>query len=146
MNDPDMIWTVFTPGNALALSYLYLPFAILSTLTRLKAMLIDLAQYFRFTEEIAPVSMKTKKGVVEMSVDEHPRPDVTAAGMAKLPPVFKKNGTVTAANASGLSWFLFVGNYNEQSVCLSFHLQYIRSRKCPLPVNHEPYNNGWCTA
>ena len=37
-----------------------------------------------------------------MSVDEHPRPDVTAAGMARLPPVFKKNGTVTAANASGI--------------------------------------------
>ncbi|KAL5267556.1 hypothetical protein ACHWQZ_G004556 [Mnemiopsis leidyi] len=56
----------------------------------------------RFTEEIAPVAMKTKKGVVELSVDEHPRPDVTPAGMAKLPPVFKKNGTVTAANASGI--------------------------------------------
>ena len=54
------------------------------------------------------MAMKTKKGVVEMTVDEHPRPDVTAAGMAKLPPVFKKNGTVTAANASGFkSWFLF---------------------------------------
>ena len=51
------------------------------------------------------MAMKTKKGVVEMTVDEHPRPDVTAAGMAKLPPVFKKNGTVTAANASGLSLF-----------------------------------------
>ena len=55
----------------------------------------------RFDEEIAPVAMKTKKGIVELSVDEHPRPDVNAAGMAKLPPVFKKNGTVTAGNASG---------------------------------------------
>ena len=61
--------------------------------------------YCRFTEEIAPVAMKTKKGVVELSVDEHPRPDVTPAGMAKLPPVFKKNGTVTAANASGFLKF-----------------------------------------
>ena len=45
--------------------------------------------------------MKTKKGMVDLAVDEHPRPDVNAAGMAKLPPVFKKNGVVTAANASG---------------------------------------------
>ena len=55
----------------------------------------------RFTEEIVSVPIKTKKGVVDFSVDEHPRPDVTTAGMAKLPTVFKKNGTVTAANASG---------------------------------------------
>ena len=39
--------------------------------------------------------------MVDFSVDEHPRPDVTPAGMAKLPPVFKKDGAVTAANASG---------------------------------------------
>lgn len=56
----------------------------------------------RFVEEIAPIAMKTRKGVVEMTVDEHARPDVTAAGLAKLPPVFKKNGVVTAANASGI--------------------------------------------
>ncbi len=35
-----------------------------------------------------------------MDVDEHPRPEVTTAQMAKLPPVFMKGGTVNAANAS----------------------------------------------
>ena len=78
------------------------------------------------------MSMKTKKGVVEMSVDEHPRPDVTAAGMAKLPPVFKKNGTVTAANASGLSWFLFVGNGGVESGF--FDALSGQSVKFPFPV------------
>lgn len=39
-------------------------------------------------------------GPQEMSVDEHPKPQTTAEIMAKLPPVFKKGGTVNAANAS----------------------------------------------
>lgn len=56
----------------------------------------------RFEEEIAPVPVKTRKGPNELKVDEHPRPDVTMEGMAKLPSVFKKNGVVTAANASGI--------------------------------------------
>lgn len=39
---------------------------------------------------------------IEFGQDEHPRPDASPASMAKLPPVFAKNGTVTAANASGI--------------------------------------------
>lgn len=53
-----------------------------------------------FTAEIAPIDVKAKKGKVSMAQDEHPRPQTTLEQMAKLPPVFKKNGTVTAANAS----------------------------------------------
>ncbi|KAJ8271194.1 hypothetical protein COCON_G00100530 [Conger conger] len=56
-----------------------------------------------FAAEIAPIDVKTKKGKVPMTQDEHPRPQTTLEQMAKLPPVFKKGGTVTAANASGLS-------------------------------------------
>lgn len=56
-----------------------------------------------FTAEIAPVDVKAKKGKVPMTQDEHPRPQTTLEQMAKLPPVFKKGGTVTAANASGVS-------------------------------------------
>ena len=52
-----------------------------------------------FREEIVPV--KVKDGTVE--TDEHPRPDTTREKLAKLPPVFKKNGTVTAGNSSGLT-------------------------------------------
>jgi len=55
-----------------------------------------------FAGEMAPISLKSKKGVVEMSVDEHPKPAATAEGLAKLPSVFKKGGTVTAGTASGI--------------------------------------------
>jgi len=54
----------------------------------------------RFVEEIVPVSVKGKKGLEEFKVDEHPKPNSTMESLAKLPPVFKKDGTITAANAS----------------------------------------------
>lgn len=53
-----------------------------------------------YTAEITPVEVKAKKGKVAMAQDEHPRPQTTLEQMAKLAPVFKKGGTVTAANAS----------------------------------------------
>ncbi|XP_047470741.1 3-ketoacyl-CoA thiolase, mitochondrial-like [Penaeus chinensis] len=55
-----------------------------------------------FDAEIAPVTLKTKKGPADMTVDEHPKPQATLEGLAKLPSVFKKNGTVTAGSASGI--------------------------------------------
>ena len=54
----------------------------------------------RFVEEIVSVSVKGKKGPEEFKVDEHPKPNSTIESLAKLPPVFKKDGTITAANAS----------------------------------------------
>ncbi|KAB0379093.1 hypothetical protein FD755_010671 [Muntiacus reevesi] len=56
-----------------------------------------------FNNEMAPVEVKTKKGKETMQVDEHPRPQTTMEQLNKLPPVFKKEGTVTAGNASGVS-------------------------------------------
>ncbi|MGH0184557.1 UNVERIFIED_CONTAM: hypothetical protein FKN15_027230 [Acipenser sinensis] len=56
-----------------------------------------------FNAEIAAVEVKTKKGKQPMTQDEHPRPQTTLEQLAKLQPVFKKGGTVTAANASGVS-------------------------------------------
>lgn len=56
-----------------------------------------------FAEEIVPIEVKTRKGVVAVDKDEHIKPDVTAEGMAKLRPAFKKDGTVTAGNASGIN-------------------------------------------
>ena len=53
--------------------------------------------------EIVPVEVKTKKGIDLVTVDEHPRPQVELAKMSKLNPVFKKDGLVTAANASGIA-------------------------------------------
>ncbi|ARR53920.1 acetyl-CoA acetyltransferase [Rhizorhabdus wittichii DC-6] len=57
----------------------------------------------RFKAQIVPVEVKTRKGVVAFDTDEHVRGDVSAEELAKLRPVFKKDGTVTAANASGIN-------------------------------------------
>jgi len=56
----------------------------------------------RFKEELAPVTVKVKKQDVEVTVDEHPRPQTTVENLKKLPTLFKKDGTVTAGNASGI--------------------------------------------
>ncbi|MBI4509754.1 MAG: acetyl-CoA C-acetyltransferase [Deltaproteobacteria bacterium] len=56
----------------------------------------------RFADEIAPLELKSKKGPVKFEKDEHPRAESTLEGLAKLPPVFKKDGVVTAGNASGI--------------------------------------------
>ncbi|XP_049960477.1 3-ketoacyl-CoA thiolase, mitochondrial-like [Schistocerca serialis cubense] len=55
-----------------------------------------------FKEELAPVTLTIKKKEVIVDVDEHSRPQTTAEGLAKLAPVFKKNGVVTAGSASGI--------------------------------------------
>ncbi len=57
----------------------------------------------RFKEEIVPVEIKTKKGAMLFEVDEHPKADTSMETLAKLKPAFKKDGTVTAGNASGLN-------------------------------------------
>jgi acetyl-CoA C-acetyltransferase len=58
----------------------------------------------RFADEIVPVTVKDSKGKeVLVTEDEHPRPDTTLEKLAKLAPVFKKGGTVTAGNSSGLT-------------------------------------------
>eukprot|EP00794_Sanderia_malayensis_P016821 gene16821-18517_t len=57
----------------------------------------------RFKEEIAPMTLKGRKGPEVFDVDEHPKPLTTIEGLAKLRPVFKKDGTITAGNASGVS-------------------------------------------
>ncbi|MDI1479835.1 acetyl-CoA C-acetyltransferase [Polyangium sp. y55x31] len=57
-----------------------------------------------FKDEIAPIELPGKRGAppVSFAVDEHPRPQSTPEALAKLAPVFKKDGTVTAGNASGI--------------------------------------------
>lgn len=56
-----------------------------------------------FKEQIAPVTLKTRKGEVVFDTDEHVKPGTTVDTLAKLRPAFKKDGTVTAGNASGLN-------------------------------------------
>ncbi len=56
-----------------------------------------------FKREIVPVEIKSKKGVTLFDTDEHMIPDASLEAMAKLSPAFKKDGVVTAANASGIN-------------------------------------------
>ncbi len=57
-----------------------------------------------FAEEIFAVELKQKRGEpILFDKDEHPRPETSADGLAKLRPAFKKDGTVTAGNASGIN-------------------------------------------
>ncbi|SEG38729.1 acetyl-CoA C-acyltransferase family protein [Vibrio hangzhouensis] len=57
----------------------------------------------RFTEQILPIELKTRRGVTVFDRDEHVRLDCQIEDMAKLRPAFKKEGTVTAGNASGIN-------------------------------------------
>jgi acetyl-CoA C-acetyltransferase/acetyl-CoA acyltransferase 2 len=58
----------------------------------------------RFRDEIAPVEVRARKGAIQkVERDEHPRPQTTLDGLARLAPAFKTDGVVTAGNASGLA-------------------------------------------
>src|SRR5438067_3528353 len=57
----------------------------------------------RFSEEIVPVEVKTKKGTTVVDKDEHIRPDTSLEALGKLVARFEKDGTVTAGNASGIN-------------------------------------------
>ncbi len=57
----------------------------------------------KFKDEIVPVEVKKRKETITVDADEFPRAGVTAEGLGKLRPAFKKDGTVTAANASGIN-------------------------------------------
>lgn len=57
----------------------------------------------RLEDEIVPVTIETRKGAVEVEKDEHVREGATVEGLSKLRPAFKKGGTVTAGNASGIN-------------------------------------------
>ncbi|WP_223637579.1 thiolase family protein [Planococcus sp. 4-30] len=58
----------------------------------------------RFDEQIVPIQIPVRKGEsIEFKEDEHPRPQTTLQALAKLPPAFLENGTVTAGSSSGLN-------------------------------------------
>ncbi|MEZ4394290.1 MAG: acetyl-CoA C-acetyltransferase [Polyangiales bacterium] len=57
----------------------------------------------RFADELVPVEVATRKGPVQFTTDEHPRAGASMEALAKLKPVFKKDGVVTAGNASGIN-------------------------------------------
>jgi len=57
----------------------------------------------RRAAEMFPLEAKARRGTVTVTEDEHPRPDTTLEGLAKLPPVFRQHGSVTAGNSAGLT-------------------------------------------
>ena len=57
----------------------------------------------RFKSQIHPITIKTRKGETVIDTDEHVRPGTTVEALGNMRPVFKKDGTVTAGNASGLN-------------------------------------------
>ncbi|MFQ6123810.1 MAG: thiolase family protein [Candidatus Heimdallarchaeota archaeon] len=57
----------------------------------------------KFAQEIVPVEVPAKKGLITVARDEGPRPDTSLEKLAKMPPVFKKDGKITAGNASQIS-------------------------------------------
>jgi len=57
----------------------------------------------RFSEQIVPIELQTRKGLVVFDTDEYPRPETKLQDLARLSPVFRKGGTVTAGNASGIN-------------------------------------------
>ncbi len=64
---------------------------------------IDAIKHCVFKEQIVPIELKSKTGTIMFDTDEQPRADVTAESLAKLKPVFDKNGTVTVGNSSGIN-------------------------------------------
>ncbi len=72
-----------------------------------------------FDEEITAITVKKRKGEVICNKDEHPSFDIEEANLSKLPPAFKKDGSVTAGNASGINdgaAALVIGNENAQTM------------------------------
>lgn len=63
----------------------------------------EAAKHCLFKDQILPIPIKAKGGAVDFDTDEHVRPGVTMEDMARLKPVFDKNGTITAGNASGIN-------------------------------------------
>jgi acetyl-CoA C-acetyltransferase len=57
----------------------------------------------RFKSQIVPIVKQTRKGEVVFDTDEHAKPNTTMESLAKMKPAFKKDGTVTAGNASGIN-------------------------------------------
>ncbi len=57
----------------------------------------------KFNEEIVSLKIKSKKAEIDFNIDEHPREGINLEALSRLKPVFKKNGTVTAGNSSGIN-------------------------------------------
>ncbi|WP_163995519.1 acetyl-CoA C-acetyltransferase [Pyxidicoccus caerfyrddinensis] len=108
----DMLWTALTDsytGQPMALTAEQLAVDYSLTQDQVDEYAVLTQKRFaaaqeagRFNDEIAPVTLKGKKGDTVVSRDEHNRPETTVEGLRKLPKVFKKDGVVHAGAASGI--------------------------------------------
>ncbi|MBL76074.1 MAG: acetyl-CoA C-acyltransferase [Chloroflexi bacterium] len=74
----------------------------MALLSHQRAVQAQTAGYFE--SQIAPVSIPQRRGEdIVVTIDEHPRPETTIEGLAKLQPVFKEGGSVTAGNSAGIN-------------------------------------------
>ena len=64
---------------------------------------LDAQKHGKFDKEIINFKIKSKKSEIDFSKDEHPRDGTSLDSLSRLKPVFKKDGTVTAGNASGIN-------------------------------------------
>ena len=90
-----------------------------------------------FAKEIIPVEVKSRKGVISVTADEHPKPETSLESLTKLRTAFiKENGTVTAGNASGINDGEQGCRTNEKNVLLN---------KCCISTtfNKVASNNGF---
>jgi acetyl-CoA acyltransferase 2 len=108
----DMLWSALTDsytGQAMALTAEQLAVDYQLSQDAVDAYAVLTQKRFaaaqeagRLQDEIAPLTLKAKKGETVFSKDEHNRPDTTVEGLRKLPKVFKKDGVVHAGAASGI--------------------------------------------
>lgn len=88
----------------------------------------------KFSDEIIPITIKTRKEEKVFDTDEFVRPNTDLASLAKLRPVFKKDGTVTAGNASGI---------NDGAACVILMSE---KRANELGINILGFIDGYATA
>ena len=88
----------------------------------------------KFSDEIVPITIKTRKEEKVFDTDEFVRPNTDLASLAKLRPAFKKDGTVTAGNASGI---------NDGAACVILMSE---KRASELGINILGFIDGYATA
>jgi acetyl-CoA C-acetyltransferase len=96
----------------------------------------------RFTSQIVPVEVKTRKGPVQFSVDENVRGDSSIEALAKMKPVFKAGGSVTAGNASSLNDGAGALVLAEAAYAKSHNLKPLARLVCYAHAGVEPSQMG----
>ncbi|RZI45160.1 acetyl-CoA C-acetyltransferase [Rickettsiales endosymbiont of Peranema trichophorum] len=105
-----------------------------------KAMAAQKSQ--RFKEEIVPIMVRTKQGMVPFQEDEYIKGDVTCDGLSKLKPAFKEDGTVTAGNASGINDGAAIVMLMSREEAVKRGLEILGSIKSFAQVGVEPIVMG----